>query len=253
MYTNGNFDAHLAALCFLGTLGLTVMLVIATVVLLFRRRAWARYTLLAIVILLAGYAAVLGAFSWASYDRTVKRGDEKFFCALDCHIAYSVQNVERVKSHRRRDLPGRIRGGHVAHPLRRAHHRAVAGKRGAQSPTRRSWSWWTAAGGTSQFPQPGQKAWEKATAKLTFTFRSPAPGRVLRDHLGVRGARRRPNRCGCMPVGTASRSTCSSAMNPARGTERRTSRCSQAGGYAGPHYSPLTKINLGVPFSPGFG
>jgi hypothetical protein len=98
MYTNGNFESHLAALCFLGTLGLTALLAIATVVLFFSRRAWARYTLLAIFVLLAGYGLLLGFFSWASYDRTVARGDQKFFCALDCHIAYSVQNVERMKT-----------------------------------------------------------------------------------------------------------------------------------------------------------
>ena len=98
MYTNGNFESHLAALCFLGTAGLAVLLAVATIVLLFTRRAWARYTLAAIVVLLAGYAAVLAFFSWASYDRTVARGDEKFFCALDCHIAYSVQGVERMKT-----------------------------------------------------------------------------------------------------------------------------------------------------------
>ena len=42
MYTNGNFESHLAALCFLGTLGLTVMLAVVTLVLFFKRRAWAR-------------------------------------------------------------------------------------------------------------------------------------------------------------------------------------------------------------------
>jgi hypothetical protein len=98
MYSNGNFESHLAALCFLGTVGLTVVLVIATVIFFFTRRWWTKYTLGAIAVLLAGYAAVLGFFSWASYDRTAKRGDEKFFCALDCHIAYSVQSVERVKA-----------------------------------------------------------------------------------------------------------------------------------------------------------
>ena len=98
MYTNGNFESHMAALCFLATLGLSVLLAVATIVLYFRRRAWARYSLLAIAVLLAGYAAVLGFFSWASYDRIVARGDEKFYCGMDCHIAYSVQNVERVKT-----------------------------------------------------------------------------------------------------------------------------------------------------------
>ena len=55
-----------------------------------------RYTLLAIAVLLAGYALLLAAFSLTSYDRTVARGEEKFYCGMDCHIAYSVQNVERT-------------------------------------------------------------------------------------------------------------------------------------------------------------
>jgi hypothetical protein len=98
MYTNGNLDAHLSALCFLGTAGLTILLLIATVVLLFARRRWALYTLLAVAVVVAGYGLLLGFFSWASYDRTVARGGEKFYCGMDCHIAYSVQNVERTKS-----------------------------------------------------------------------------------------------------------------------------------------------------------
>jgi hypothetical protein len=98
MYSNGNFEAHMAAMCFLGTLGLSVVLAIATIVLFLARRNYARYTLLALAVLLGGYAVVLAFFSYASYDRTAKRGDEKFFCAMDCHIAYSVQKVERMKS-----------------------------------------------------------------------------------------------------------------------------------------------------------
>jgi len=98
MYTNGNFEAHMAALCFLGTLGLTILLVVATVVLFFARRSWVRYPVFAIVVLLAGYAAILAFFSFASFDRTVKRGDEKFYCGMDCHIAYSVQAVDRTKA-----------------------------------------------------------------------------------------------------------------------------------------------------------
>ena len=52
MYTNDNLEAHMAALCFLGTLGLAVLLDILTVALFFTRRAWARYPLLAMVALL---------------------------------------------------------------------------------------------------------------------------------------------------------------------------------------------------------
>lgn len=88
----------MAALLFLGTMGLTVLLGAVTVVTFFTRRPRVRYPLLALVILLAGYCLLVGFFSWASFDRTVKSGDEKFFCAMDCHIAYSVQNVERRKT-----------------------------------------------------------------------------------------------------------------------------------------------------------
>jgi hypothetical protein len=98
MYSNGNFESHMAALCFLGTLGLSILLAIASVVLWFTRRRWTRYSVRSIGLLLGGYATVLAFFSWASYDRTVARGDEKFYCGMDCHIAYSVQNVEWVKS-----------------------------------------------------------------------------------------------------------------------------------------------------------
>ncbi len=97
MYTNGNFESHLAALCLLGTAGLVLLLAVAAGVLLFKKRQrWARYSLAAIVMVLTGYAALLAMFSYASYDRTVARGDEKYFCAMDCHIAYSVQNVARA-------------------------------------------------------------------------------------------------------------------------------------------------------------
>lgn len=98
MYTNGNFESHLAALLFLGMLGLLILLSAATVATFFWRRAWVRYPVLGIAALLGGYGVLLAVFSYSSYDRTVARGEEKFFCALDCHIAYSVQNVERRKT-----------------------------------------------------------------------------------------------------------------------------------------------------------
>ena len=40
---------------------------------------------------------MLLGFSAFSHDRTLAPGEEKYFCELDCHLAYSVQNVERVK------------------------------------------------------------------------------------------------------------------------------------------------------------
>jgi hypothetical protein len=201
MYANGNFDAHLAALCFLGTLGLTVMLLIATLVLLFRRRAWARYTLLATLILLAGYAAALGAFSWASYDRTAKRGEEKFFCALDCHIAYSVQNVERVKA-----IGDATSQGEFVVVTLRSHfdERTIAPWRGngALVPDPPKLDLVDGSGRDVPNSPTGQKAWEKATAKshslsdplrpgesyeTTWVFEVPTDVQSLRLYAGWHG------------------------------------------------------------------
>ncbi len=96
MYTNGNLEAHIAAMLFLATAGLAFLLLGSATVLFFVRRNWARQALIGCAALVAGYAAVLAGFSVASYERTLARGEEKHFCELDCHIAYSVQDVERV-------------------------------------------------------------------------------------------------------------------------------------------------------------
>ena len=163
MYTNGNLDAHLAALLFLGMLALTVALVIATVVLFFRGRPLARYTLLATGVLLASYAAALGLFSWASYDRTVKRGDEKFFCGLDCHIAYSVQNVERIKT-----IGAATPRGEFVLVTLRSHfdERTIAPWRGngALKPDPPVLELVDASGRHFPISLPGQRAWEEANA-----------------------------------------------------------------------------------------
>ncbi len=98
MYRNVNLDAHLSALLFLGSSGLLTLLLAATVVLYFWRRQWLRYTMTALAGLVISYGALLLLFSWFSRERTLARGEEKYFCELDCHLAYSVQGVERVKT-----------------------------------------------------------------------------------------------------------------------------------------------------------
>jgi hypothetical protein len=201
MYTNGNFESHLAALCFLGTLGLTVLLAIATVVLFFTRRAWARYTLLAIAVLLGGYAAVLGFFSWASYDRTVARGDEKFYCGMDCHIAYSVRNAQRMKT----IGDTTSRGEYVVVTLR-SHfdERTIAPWRGNGALRPDPPSLEVVDGSGREYPVSaiGQKAWEAAHLQVhsladplrpgesyetTWVFDLPADATSLRLFAGWSG------------------------------------------------------------------
>ena len=98
MYRNVNLDAHLAALMFLGSAGLLVLLTVTTLILGVWRKQWLRYTMTALVVLAIGYGLLLAGFSLFSRDRTLARGEEKYFCELDCHLAYSVQAVQRIKS-----------------------------------------------------------------------------------------------------------------------------------------------------------
>jgi hypothetical protein len=201
MYTNGNFESHLAALCFLGTLGLTALLAVATVVLFFSRRAWARYTALAIFVLLAGYGLLLGFFSWASHDRTVARGDEKYFCALDCHIGYSIQNVERMKM-----IGGATASGVFYVVTVRSHfdERTIAPWRGngALVPDPPTLELVDGSGREYPVSAEGRKAWEAAHARAhllvdplrpgesyetTWVFEAPADAPSLRLFAGWHG------------------------------------------------------------------
>jgi len=86
--------APLAALAFLATgllLGLTL---VAAVVAIWRRAPrWGLWLLSAAGALTLGYAGVLGLTSLRSGDRVLPRGGAKYFCELDCHLAYSVAAV----------------------------------------------------------------------------------------------------------------------------------------------------------------
>ena len=97
MYRNVNLDAHLSALLFLGSAALLIVLLISIVAIAVWRRQWLRYSVTALAVLVAGYGVLLLVFSLFSRERILARGEEKYFCELDCHLAYSVQKVERIK------------------------------------------------------------------------------------------------------------------------------------------------------------
>jgi hypothetical protein len=58
-------------------------------------RRWAGIALLVIP---AGYATLLLGASLGSRDRVLPTGARKYFCEIDCHLACSVERVERTKS-----------------------------------------------------------------------------------------------------------------------------------------------------------
>ena len=73
-------------------------LLAATASLAARRRTWAAGIGLASVAGAVAYGAVLFGCSLASRDRVLAAGGRKYFCELDCHLAYSVAGVERART-----------------------------------------------------------------------------------------------------------------------------------------------------------
>lgn len=98
MDTNVNLDAAIAAMSLMIVCGLTF---IATVALVFsivqRRSALAGTAVIAIVAIGAIYLGLLLVFSFRSGDKVLARGEEKYFCELDCHLAYSIAQVRETK------------------------------------------------------------------------------------------------------------------------------------------------------------
>src|SRR5262249_54105703 len=89
--------SHGSVLAFLGTA--FVCAVSGLILLAALLRARMRMAVLSAVVGLgtAGlYGATLLAFSLLSPERSLARGQEKYFCEPDCHIAYSIVDVRWV-------------------------------------------------------------------------------------------------------------------------------------------------------------
>jgi hypothetical protein len=89
--------APFVTMAFLGAgLVLFVCAVGAAISLAFRHRRIAGWIGAAAAFVALGYGALLFAASFLSRDRTLARGERKYFCEIDCHLAYSVTDVQRV-------------------------------------------------------------------------------------------------------------------------------------------------------------
>lgn len=97
--TNMNFPAPLAVLGFLAAAGIFFLGTAAILIFWFSRKAnFARKTALTVSLALLAYFALLLGFSAASHTSTLARGQEKYFCEIDCHLAYSIINVSAQPS-----------------------------------------------------------------------------------------------------------------------------------------------------------
>ena len=99
MYTNVNLAAPIGALALLGTgFILLVGAILLIQALIVRKSGRAKISLAVMVMLAAIYFGVMLIFSLVSHDKLLARGEEKHFCELDCHLAYSIVNTARAKT-----------------------------------------------------------------------------------------------------------------------------------------------------------
>ena len=88
--------ASLSVLALLGTAAAALAIAIAIAVALATGRSvWARRLILSGLGLAAVYGLALGGFALSSDEVSLPRGAEKYFCEIDCHLAYAVTSAER--------------------------------------------------------------------------------------------------------------------------------------------------------------
>jgi len=86
--------APIVVLFFLGTLALIALSVLVLFYGAVRRSAFfARLGAFAVFTVAAGYLLLLCGVSFASSEEVLPMGSWKYFCEIDCHLAYSVASV----------------------------------------------------------------------------------------------------------------------------------------------------------------
>ncbi|MDX6500973.1 MAG: hypothetical protein QOG23_4233 [Blastocatellia bacterium] len=99
MNTNVNLLAPIGVMALLGT---GFLLFVAALVLIqslvVRRTGRAKIVLLGIVAVAGVYLAAILIFSLTSHEKVLARGEEKHFCEIDCHLAYSVADTRQAKT-----------------------------------------------------------------------------------------------------------------------------------------------------------
>jgi hypothetical protein len=99
MYTNVNLAAPVGVLAFLGTGFLILVAGLALVgSLVARKFRLAKFVLMAMLVIAGVYLGAMLAFSLAGRERVLARGEEKHFCEIDCHLAYSIANVRQTRT-----------------------------------------------------------------------------------------------------------------------------------------------------------
>lgn len=99
MFTNVNLAAPVAVLALLGTGFLFFLAGLAFVYTLVKRNFRAnKFVVAGAAVLAAVYLSVMLLFSLTSSEQALARGQEKHFCEIDCHLAYSIVEVTDSKT-----------------------------------------------------------------------------------------------------------------------------------------------------------
>ena len=97
LHSNMNFPAPVAVLAFLTAGGGGILVVLGILIAMFVRKP----KFAALLMKLAGVAAViyfilLLGFSLGSREAVLVPGQEKYFCEIDCHLAYTVLDAKTI-------------------------------------------------------------------------------------------------------------------------------------------------------------
>lgn len=103
IHSNMNFPAPVAVLGFLAAVAGLGLSVLAALVLFLHKTRWMRWLGAIVGAGAVVYFALLFGFSLGSREVTLAPGEEKYFCEIDCHLAYSLRaSREDVQSGQRR-------------------------------------------------------------------------------------------------------------------------------------------------------
>ena len=99
MNTNVNLSAPLGAMAFLGT-GLLFFVsgLVLIQSLVVHKRGRAKFVLMVMLVIAGAYLAAILIFSLVSHEKLLPRGEEKHFCEIDCHLAYSIAGTRQSKT-----------------------------------------------------------------------------------------------------------------------------------------------------------
>jgi hypothetical protein len=87
--------APMVVMAFLGTLALLGLLALILVFAIWTRKKWIGIGAVVFgLALVSCYALVLMGVSLTSHEKVLAPGEHKYFCEIDCHIAYSIAGVE---------------------------------------------------------------------------------------------------------------------------------------------------------------